>query len=162
MEGAVVVVCLLCYWRSHFYWGRLARLVLGPVLSESDLYPAIIGELSHGRTRLFRQQSALAWAGRIVSRTATTITLEHPHAIKIGAHGMADLGGVTCVTVTGDMVGQLIGVDVQIEVKSGRGRPTIEQVAYLDTMQRLGARAGVARSVDEARSIILDLHPRGT
>jgi hypothetical protein len=123
-------------------------------LTESALYPEIIAACSHGPTRVFRQQSALAWAGKVISRTATTITLAHPHAMKIGVPGISDLGGLTAVEVTESMIGQVVGVYLAIEAKFGRARPTEEQEAFIAMVRRLGGRAGVARSVEDARLII--------
>jgi hypothetical protein len=123
-------------------------------LSESALYPEIIGALSNGPTRLWRQQSMLAWAGKVLSRTATTITLLHPHAVKVSMPGIADLGGLTAVEVTPALIGRTLAVAVAIECKAGRARPTEEQAAFLATVARMGGRAGVARSVEDARLII--------
>jgi formyltetrahydrofolate synthetase len=67
---------------------------------------------------------------------------------------MADLGGLTSVLITPDMVGQTLGVDIQLEIKTRIGRATPEQAAYIATMQSLGARAGIARSVEDAARII--------
>jgi hypothetical protein len=123
-------------------------------MSESELYPQIIGAHSRGPTRLWRQQSMLAWAGKVIARTPTTITLLHPHAVKIGMPGIADLGGLTAITVTQAMVGEIIAQAVQIEAKYGRARPTQEQAAFIAMVRRLGGRAGVARSVEDAGLII--------
>lgn len=123
-------------------------------MSESDLYPAIIGAHSHGGTRLFRQQSALAWAGKVINRTATTITLLHPHAMKIGVPGISDIGGLTSYEVTRADIGTRLAVYVAIEVKAGRARPTEEQAAFIAMVRALGGRAGVARSVEDAGGII--------
>jgi hypothetical protein len=123
-------------------------------VSESDLYGDIIGEHSHGPTRLFRQQSALAWAGKVIARTATTITLSHPHAIKIGTPGIADLGGFTSVTITPEMVGQTLAVAIQIECKGAKTRVTPEQRNFLAMSARLGVRCGIARNSYDARCII--------
>jgi hypothetical protein len=123
-------------------------------VSESDLYPEIIGALSRGPTRLWRQQSMMAWAGKVIDRTATTITLLYPHAVKFGIPGIADLGGLTAVEVTPAMIGTTVALAVQIECKAGRARPTEEQAAFIAMVQRLGGRAGVARSVEEAEVII--------
>jgi hypothetical protein len=124
------------------------------LVSESELYGQIIGAHSRGGTRLFRQQSLLAWAGKVLHRTETTITLLYPHAVKFGIPGMADLGGLTAVQVTPAMIGRTLGVYLACEVKAGRARPTAEQAAFLEMVQHLGGRAGVARSVEDAGAII--------
>lgn len=123
-------------------------------MSEANLYAEILAAHSRGTTRLFRQQSALAWAGKIFSRTDSTITLLHPHALKIGTVGMADIGGLTSVNVTESMIGSRIAVYLAIEGKTGRGVATEEQDAFIGMVRALGGRAGVARSVEDAGAII--------
>src|ERR1700677_4850287 len=103
----------------------LSHLSAGP----TELVNDILREFSRGPTRLFRQQSALAWAGKVIERTANTVTIIHPHAMKLGTVGISDVGGLTSVIVTPDMVGRVVAIDVQIEAKFGRGRPTPEQLA---------------------------------
>jgi hypothetical protein len=123
-------------------------------MSESQLYPQIMQAFSHGPTRLFRQQSLLAWAGKIFSRTATTITLANPHAVRFGTPGIADLGGLTSVLVTPEMVGQYVGVYLACEVKGLRTPTTTEQKAFIEMVRSLGGRAGIARSVEDVVRII--------
>lgn len=122
-------------------------------MSESDLYPQIIGAHSHGETRLFRQQSCLAWAGKVLRRTQDTVTLLHPHAIKLGVPGMADIGGLTSIEITEALLGHTLGAYVAIEVKD-RGRLTAEQSDFLTMVRSLGGRAGVARSAEQAGAIL--------
>lgn len=131
-------------------------------MTESSLYPAIIGALSNGNTRVFRQQSALAWQGTVVSHTHERLVLAYPRAIRSGCPGMADLGGLTAIEVTEADIGRTLAVYLAIECKAGRARPTAEQAAFLETVQRLGARAGIARSVEDARAIIGGLNAYST
>jgi len=126
-------------------------------MTEFDLYPAIMADLSRGDTRLFRQNAGFAWQGQVIEQNANRLVLAHPRAIKLGAPGMADLGGVTSVIITPDMVGQRVGIDLQLEIKSARGRPSAEQINYISTMLSLGGRAGIARSVEDARRIVAGL-----
>lgn len=42
-----------------------------------------------------------------------------------------------------------------IEVKTEKGRPTNEQKQFIKSMQSHGVRAGIARSVSDAREILL-------
>lgn len=72
----------------------------------------------------------------------------------IGNPGGSDLIGITRVTITHDMVGQTIGVFTAIEVKTDRGRPTENQIKFIETIRKMGGYAGVARSSDDAVKII--------
>ena len=67
--------------------------------------------------------------------------------------GSSDLIGLRQVTITPDMVGQTIAVFTAIEVKD-RGRATPEQQAFIAMVQAAGGLAGIARSVDDARTIL--------
>jgi hypothetical protein len=112
-------------------------------MSESSLYPAIIGEYSKGDTRLFRVQAGLFWAGQVVEHTANRLVLLNPRAVKIGVPGMSDIIGWS----TG-------AIFTAIECKSARGRATPEQQAFIDTVRRAGGRAGIARSPEDAGKIL--------
>ena len=50
---------------------------------------------------------------------------------------------------------------VFIEVKSPDGRPTKEQTRFIERMREYGALAGIARSVDDARKIIMEVNDNG-
>lgn len=68
--------------------------------------------------------------------------------------GSPDLVGWRAMTITPEMVGQPVAVFVGIEVKAS-GQPTAKQEAWLAAIRAAGGVAGVARSVDEAREILL-------
>lgn len=67
--------------------------------------------------------------------------------------GSSDLIGLRQITITPDMVGQTVAVFTAIEVKD-RGRATPEQQAFITMVQAAGGLAGIARSVDDARTIL--------
>jgi hypothetical protein len=67
--------------------------------------------------------------------------------------GSSDLIGLRTVVVTPDMVGQRIALFCAVEVKD-RGRPTEQQQAFINLVQQAGGRAGIARSVPDALSIL--------
>ena len=118
----------------------------GKNVSESSLYNQIIGEFSHGDTRLFRQNTALAWQGTVIERTPTRLVLSYPRPIHVGAVGMSDLIGWSPKLIAG----RLTAVYSAIECKLKGKYPTDEQQAFLDLVTRSGGRAGVARSVEDA------------
>jgi hypothetical protein len=128
-------------------------------MTESALYPQIMQAFSRGNTRIFRQNAGTAWQGKIIEQTPSRLVLAYPRAIRLGSPGQSDLGGITSVVITPEMVGQLIGVDVQIECKFGTGPATAEQNAYIQTIRALGGRAGIARSVEDAARIIAGFTP---
>ena len=68
--------------------------------------------------------------------------------------GSSDLIGWQSVTVTPDMVGQRVAVFVAIEVKTPTGRVSREQQTFIDRVREAGGRAGVARSPEEALTIL--------
>ena len=67
--------------------------------------------------------------------------------------GSSDLIGWRSITITQDMVGRQLAVFTAIEVKD-KGRPTPEQLAFIDVVRKAGGLAGVARSVEEAQAIL--------
>ena len=73
----------------------------------------------------------------------------------VGSPGGSDLIGYRRVRVTPEMVGQEIAVFAAIEVKTPRGRATSQQEAFIGHIRNAGGIAGIARSVDEAKTILL-------
>lgn len=73
----------------------------------------------------------------------------------VGSPGGSDLVGYRRVTVTPEMVGQEMAVFAAIEVKTPKGRATKDQLRFIEHIRNAGGIAGIARSVDEARLILL-------
>jgi len=69
-------------------------------------------------------------------------------------NGSSDLIGFTRVTVTPDMVGRKVAVFTAIEVKGPRTKVTCEQEAFINLVKKSGGYAGVAKSPEEAESLI--------
>ena len=65
---------------------------------------------------------------------------------KIGTVGVSDLIGWREVTITAAMVGRKIAQFVACEVKTETGRLRPEQKSFLDTVEKSGGLAIVARS----------------
>jgi hypothetical protein len=115
-------------------------------VSEADLYPAILAAHSRGDTRLLRINAGLAWQGTVIEHTRDRLILAHPRPVKLANEGVSDLLGWTMAND--------IAVFTAIECKFGRAKPTPAQQSFIDTVRRMGGRAGIARSVEEAGRII--------
>jgi hypothetical protein len=111
-------------------------------LSEQRIQQEIRLALSRGPVRLYRNNTG-------------TLRDQHGRPVSFGlARGSADLIGWRTVTITPDMVGQQVAVFTSIEVKSATGRLRPEQRQWLEAVQAAGGIAGVARSVEDAQSLI--------
>jgi len=74
----------------------------------------------------------------------------------VGSPGGSDLICYRKVTITPEMVGAEVPIFAAIEVKTAKGRATEQQKAFIEHIRNAGGIAGIARSVDEAQSILLD------
>lgn len=115
--------------------------------SEQTIQQQIRLACSTGPVRLFRNNTG-------------TLRDQHGRPVTFGlAKGSADLIGWTTRTITPEMVGQQVAVFTSIEVKSATGRLRPEQQQWLDAVQAAGGIAGVARSVDGARALLITQTP---
>jgi hypothetical protein len=126
-------------------------------VSEAQLLADILLAHSRGNVRLWRQNSGTAWQGRIVSQDHSRLVLSPYYAIKLAPEGTSDIGGLVSEIITADMVGRSIAVYTGIEGKTKTGRVSPAQQAFLDMVLKMGGRAGIARSVEDARRILGEL-----
>jgi len=113
-------------------------------MTANDLTAQVMLELSRGDCRLWRLNAGVSWQGRIVERTASRLVLSPYYAVKLAPIGFSDLAGFSgpgCI-FTG------------IEIKFGHDRVRPEQQSFIDMILEAGGRAGVARSVEDARGIV--------
>tara|TARA_R110000868_G_scaffold85098_1_gene239605 strand:- start:74 stop:433 length:360 start_codon:yes stop_codon:yes gene_type:complete len=111
-------------------------------MSEQSIQQQIRLACSRGPVRLWRNN-----VGRLLD--------QHGRMVTFGlCPGSADLVGFRTVTITPDMVGQTVAVFAAVEVKAPSGRPTPQQTAWIDHVTAAGGLAGIARSVEEAQSIL--------
>lgn len=132
-------------------------------MTEHGLQNTIRNALA-GLLPLFRANVGTGWTGRKVERvgTAGTIYVSPGDVVIRDARpfttglpeGFSDTFGVLAVTVTPEMVGQVIGQAVFGEVKTESGRLSPKQAAFLQAMKRHGARAGVWRSPGDALAMV--------
>lgn len=110
--------------------------------------------------RLFNVHVGKFWAGRAtrydkpssVMVKAGDVLIQNARLINSGLPGMADLIGLTPVIITEEMVGTTIAVYTSVEVKT-TDRPSPEQIAWCAFVQKMGGKAGIARSISEALEI---------
>ena len=128
-------------------------------MSEHITQQQILLAHGSGSVRLWRNNVGTGWAGQ-----ATKVTTGNRQAIAAGLRsgdvvirqgrplhaglcvGSSDLIGYRVV----DRVAQFVA----LEVKSAIGRPTAQQVQFLDHINAVGGLAGIARSVDDAAAIL--------
>lgn len=130
-------------------------------MAEADFMRHLQKLASKLGARLFRQNSGMAWVGNKVIRGPNSLFKLGPGDVLIrnarpfhaGHEGMSDLGGWVPVEVTADMVGSTVAVYTQVEVKVN-ARPTDEQIAWIDAVNKAGGRAGVARSDNDLAGIL--------
>jgi len=81
---------------------------------------------------------------------------DHQKKIHYGLSrkGSSDLIGFRSKIIRQEDVGKIVAQFVAIEVKSSTGTATKEQRDFIKTVHGLGGRAGIARSVEEAKEIV--------
>ena len=128
-------------------------------MSEHVIQQQILLTHSSGTTRLWRNNVGTGWAGQATKVTGGNLRAVS-QALRPGdvviRQGRPLHAGL-CVG-SSDLIGyrQVDGIAqfVALEVKSATGRPTAQQVQFLDHIQAAGGLAGIARSVDDAAAIL--------
>jgi len=114
-------------------------------MSEHRIQQEIRLAVSKGDTRVFRNNTG-------------TLRDQNGRPVQFGlCKGSADLIGWKRVTITPEMVGTQVAVFLSIEVKTATGRLRPEQQQWLDAVQAAGGIAGVARSVEDAATLLRDV-----
>lgn len=105
--------------------------------------------------RLFPMTVGKFWAGQVVKTLHDgCIVLKNPRIVNVGTKGMSDLVGFVSHVVTQDDVGKTLAVYVACEVKYGADRIRPEQQTFIEAVKKMGGRAGVARSPQDAIAIV--------
>ena len=98
---------------------------------------------------MFRANVGSGWTGTVHKSSARSVTIYGARRFSTGLPaGFPDLFGFRTITVTPGMVGKEIAVFCGIEIK----KPV--QQNMLDYLQERGARAGIARSCEDAEQIL--------
>ena len=123
------------------------------VRKEAPILREVLG-LSQAGVRLFRNTVGAAFVGPFVWADGAVI-ISRPQRVQFGlCRGSADIIGWRTVVITPEMVGQSIAQFVALEAKADRGRPTVEQQAFIDHVIKCGGVAAIVRSADEARGVL--------
>ena len=135
-------------------------------MSEHITQQRILLACGNGNTRLWRNNVGTGWAGQATKVTGGNlrtiaaglrpgdVVIRQGRPLQAGlCVGSSDLIGYRVV----DRVAQFVA----LEVKSATGRPTAQQVQFLDHINAVGGCAGIARSVEDAITILdtANTHP---
>jgi hypothetical protein len=119
-------------------------------MAEGEITESILVEASNQGARLFRQNTGMGWAGKLVSKRGGSVRLSGARPLRAGlTTGSSDIIGVMPVVITQEMVGKTIGVFTAVEVKYGRTPTTEEQEVFLRVVRNLGGIAFVAKSLGD-------------
>lgn len=114
---------------------------MGGSVKERNIQNNIRLNCSRGNTRLFVNDQGVANIGDRTIRYGLGV-------------GTTDLVGVHTVTITPEMVGKQIGVAVFAEVKTPTGMIKMHQQDFINQMLKMGAIAGVVRSVEDMNLLL--------
>jgi hypothetical protein len=124
-------------------------------MSEHEIQQRILLACGSGTARLWRNNVGTGWAGQATQIRRRGMVAVEPGDVVV--RNARPLHAGLC-TGSSDLIGyrQIDGVAqlVAIEVKSATGRPTPQQVQFLNHIQAAGGCAGIARSVDAAQLLL--------
>lgn len=112
--------------------------------------------------RLWRVSVGLFWSGdatkfdreKEITVYPGDVLIRKARPVHSGVEGMPDGIGFVPVIVTPEMVGTKLAVFLAVEDKTGSGRASKEQAAFIRMVRLFGGRAGLSRSDDDVAAII--------
>ena len=113
---------------------------------ETRIQNAILLALSEAGCTVWRVETAGAWVGRVIHKERDTVTLAGARMFTTGLCK----GGSDIIGVAPD------GRFMAIEVKTKTGKPSKEQLTFIDIIRNAGGIAGIARSPAEALELLAD------
>lgn len=111
---------------------------------ETKIQNSILLALSKAGCLVFRNETSGAWVGKILHQDGQQVTLTDARMIRFGlTKGSSDIVGIAPD-----------GRFLAVEVKTPKGRPTKEQLRFIEAVKNAGGIAGIARSVEDALDLI--------
>ena len=108
-----------------------------------------------GKATLFRNNVAVAWVGDVTELKDGSVLIRNARRLHAGlCEGSSDLIGWRSLTITPEMVGQIVAVFAALEVKSKTGRATAGQKNFCQRVTEAGGFAGIVKSPDEAKKTL--------
>lgn len=113
--------------------------------------------------RLFPMTVGKFWGpyhrGRRITKTETVtlkpgdVVIRGGHMVNVGFTGLSDTLGGSPMTITSEDVGRTVMILTAVEVKAGKDQLREGQPEFLAAIKKMGGRAGVARTPEDAISI---------
>lgn len=114
---------------------------------ETKLMRLIMVALTQADCIVWRNETSGAYVGKVIHKDARIVTLANAQLMTFGlCVGSSDIVGIHKPT----------GRFLAVEVKTPTGKPTKEQLNFIEQVRAANGIAGIARSVKEA----LELLPR--
>jgi hypothetical protein len=135
------------------------------MMTESNVLKRIMLACSRGKSRLFRNNTGMSWVGTgapVRTLRPITVTLMPGDVLLRKARpfhaglckGGSDLIGWQSVTITPEMVGKLIARFIAFEGKTDKGRPSSDQINFIDAVNNSGGLGAIVRSETEALDLL--------
>lgn len=122
----------------------------------SDFPRELMMKLSENpATRVFRNNTGLGWVGKAQRFPDGSVLINNARPLHAGlCEGSSDLIGWHTIEITPAMVGRRVALFVALEAKTGAGRLTKEQRAFIAAVDRAGGVAGEARGVGQTQELL--------
>lgn len=128
-------------------------------MKETNIMRQIMVALSKRGFRMFRNNTGKAYVGNSYIRIAKSgmhfieqgdMIIKSPRLFHAGLiKGSSDLIGWKQTEITSDMVGKKIAIFTAVEVKTPTGKPTDEQLNFINQIKNNGGIAGVMRNEND-------------
>jgi hypothetical protein len=105
--------------------------------------------------KVFRNNCGQAWMGKVIRRTADTLTIQDPRPVQFGLHpGSGDLIGWQTLEIMPEHVGRKIAVFTSVEVKTPTGVASADQINWQRVVLDAGGKAVLVKSEEQATAML--------